>query len=79
MECWFADAFTGITAGLSLGSHDLPVYTNCGARRRFDLERWEIYGPYFFGARAANEQERERERRPMRGDGSNVYPILRAA
>ncbi len=22
--------------------------TACGARRRFDLDRWEMYGPYFF-------------------------------
>lgn len=24
------------------------VCTACGARRRFDLNRWETYGPYFY-------------------------------
>ncbi len=30
------------------------VCTDCRARRRFDLDRWESYGPYFFAEEIHN-------------------------
>jgi len=54
------------------------VCTDCGARRRFDLDRWEMYGPYFFAAENPDDKEHEQRRRTLPGDKSNVC-LLRAA
>ena len=62
----------------TLGRMTYRICTDCGARRRFDLDRWEMYGPYFFGPEAPNNEEHERRRRSLPGDKSNVC-LLRAA
>jgi len=31
--------------------------TDCGARRSFKLERWEMYGPYFFAEKSLKSWE----------------------
>jgi hypothetical protein len=36
---------------------------DCGARRRFDLDRWEMYGPYFFVTETPADEEHEPRRR----------------
>jgi hypothetical protein len=54
------------------------VCTSCGARRRFDPDRWEMYGSYFFAAETPGNKEHERTRRTLPGDKSNVC-VLRAA
>src|SRR5574341_30071 len=54
------------------------VCTDCGARRRFDLDRWEMYGPYLFAADTRDEREYELKPRALPADKSNVC-LLRAA
>ena len=54
------------------------VCTDCGARRGFDLDRWEMYGPYLFAADSQAEREHELKRRAVPADKSNVR-LLRAA
>ena len=54
------------------------VCTDCGARRRFDLDRWEMYGPYLFAADSQDEREHELRRRALPANKSNVC-LLRAA
>ncbi len=55
------------------------VCTHCGARRRFDLDRWEMCGPYFFAAETPGDKERGQERHAVPDHRADVYQILRAA
>ena len=55
------------------------VCTNCGARRRFDPHRWEMYGPYFIAAETPGDKERGQERHAVPDHRADVYQILRAA
>ncbi len=62
----------------TLGRMTYRICTDCGARRRFDLDGWEMYGPYFFGSVTPDDEEHERRRLTLSGDKSNVC-LLRAA
>ena len=61
------------------GQMTYRVCVDCGARRRFDLDRWEVYGPYFFTAETRDHKERALERHAIPVDKSNVCQLLRAA
>ena len=62
----------------TVGATTYRVCTDCGARRRFDLDRWEMYGPYLFAAETGEERSEPRARAVPR-DKSNARPMLRAA
>ena len=42
--CWHKDMGRPVT----LGGETYRVCLDCGARRRFDTESWNTYGPYYF-------------------------------
>ena len=62
----------------TVGSMTYRACTDCGARRRFDLNRWQMYGPYFFTAEPDEQRFERRSHSVPRGE-SNVRPMLRAA
>jgi hypothetical protein len=62
----------------TFGGMTYRACTDCGARRRFDLDRWVMYGPYFF-ADAPDDKEQEQGYRSAPRAESHVRHILRAA
>lgn len=55
------------------------VCTNCGARRKFDPDRWEMHGPYFFAAETPGGKERVRDFHSVPQERTSLRRILRAA
>jgi hypothetical protein len=43
-ECWHLD----MSLPFSRGNETYRTCISCGARRRFDLERWAMVGPYYY-------------------------------
>lgn len=55
--CWHGN----LSRPFSRGNETYRTCAACGARRRFDLERWEMVGPFYYPERkfalAANRAE----------------------
>ena len=59
--CWHSDMNSPFTRD----GETYRVCMSCGARRRFDLERWETVGPFYY------EEPRPTSGAPRRGN--NLY------
>ncbi|MBD0325326.1 MAG: hypothetical protein ICV68_02790 [Pyrinomonadaceae bacterium] len=76
--CWHQE----MSRPFTLGAKSYRVCLECGAHRRFDAQRWEMTGPYYYEAADSLEElyaGAKTEKVSVRRARRNERSVLRAA
>jgi hypothetical protein len=71
--CWHRE----MSRPFTLDCHTYRVCLDCGARRAFDLERWEMVGAYYYGRPSVSALRVVGNRARRRGE--TALPVKLAA